>query len=59
MLQRINGIVLVMWLLVGCGAAPVKPQPGVTFTGPLELIHCRRWNWYYFCELYSVEHELL
>lgn len=38
MLQWIIGVVLVMWLLVGCGVASVKPQPGATFTGPLELI---------------------
>jgi hypothetical protein len=37
-LQWIIGVVLVMWLLVGCGVASVKPQPGATFTGPLELI---------------------
>ncbi|OGO33444.1 MAG: hypothetical protein A2Z16_01035 [Chloroflexi bacterium RBG_16_54_18] len=37
-LQWIGGVVLVMWLLVGCGVASVKPHPGATFTGPLELI---------------------
>jgi len=37
--QWIIGVMLVMWLLVGCGVASLKPQPGATFTGPLELIH--------------------
>ncbi|MEN6524040.1 MAG: hypothetical protein ABFD14_09990 [Anaerolineaceae bacterium] len=38
MLQWIIGIMLVMGTLVGCGVAQVKPQPGATFSGPLELI---------------------
>ena len=37
-LQWIIGVVLVLTLTVGCGVASIKPQPGATFTGPLELI---------------------
>jgi hypothetical protein len=37
-LQWIIGVVLVLTLTVGCGVTSIKPQPGATFTGPLELI---------------------